>query len=206
MQFKAIETATRFQSMHPAGDAMTESKTYSISYIISIHAPAKGTTFRAGWLNNSNNFSIHASMRSATFIRHKRVFLDKFQSMYLQKGFDLAVTLIKMSFCYFNPRTHGGCDNGFKTHSRQNPHFNPRTHGGCDRNRHLLQRRQLHFNPRTHGGCDVIFNCFCSYHRYFNPRTHGGCDLCINIFICGKKHFNPRTHGGCDILVYIRVW
>ena len=125
--------------------------------------------------------------------------------------------------CYFNPRTHTGCDTTivliatpYSIFQSTHPHgvrriwqglhlrqgnFNPRTHTGCDlTTKKSRTASRSYFNPRTHTGCDIVF---LPFHRsglpYFNPRTHTGCDVrCRSSCPVLYRYFNPRTHTGCD--------
>ena len=39
---------------------------------------------------------------------------------------------LAISFLYFNPRTHVGCDTSYRSIHEIRVYFNPRTHVGCD--------------------------------------------------------------------------
>ena len=121
----------------------------------------------------------------------------------------------------FNPRTHTGCDQGFRPTlpARADVSIHAPTRGatGTAATMTVSMRR---FNPRTHTGCDGMRKRMDSYpplfqstHPHgvrlfrieiiiiinsFNPRTHTGCDEAREHVRRLHERFNPRTHTGCD--------
>ena len=101
-------------------------------------------------------------------------------------------------------------------------YFNPRTHEGCD----LIccfpdNISVINFNPRTHEGCDakLIFNLLIAYCISIHAPMKGATRLwclgfgtdarfqsthpwrvrLLHLLDCRyRHHFNPRTHEGCD--------
>ena len=106
--------------------------------------------------------------------------------------------------CYFNPRTHTGCDTTIVLIATPYSIFQSTHPHGVRRIWQGLHLRQGNFNPRTHTGCDLTTKKSRTASRsYFNPRTHTGCDIVFLPFHrSGLPYFNPRTHTGCDALIF----
>ena len=164
--------------------------------------------------------SIHAPTRGATKDFKSIIKRGRFQSTH-PHGVRHFLRQQQNKCLSFNPRTHTGCDMGYRKPPCYMPCFNPRTHTGCDGILHIQTDRQKKFqsthphgvrrwckatrlsttcfNPRAHTGCDTI----CSTYNYCNSVSiHAptrGATLTWMMF--GRwciPGFNPRTHTGCD--------
>ena len=69
-----------FQSTHPRGVRRHNVFTQSLSFIVSIHAPAWGATTRRNEDSDARNVSIHAPAWGATLVEHPTATQITFQS------------------------------------------------------------------------------------------------------------------------------
>ena len=103
----------------------------AVDVVISIHAPTWGATQRPGGHHLRGEISIHAPTWGATQTKQQR-----------------------NKLCYFNPRTHVGCDLlSFE----------------------LLLEYPISIHAPTWGATSEPIMAMIPT-RYFNPRTHVGCD------------------------------
>ena len=79
---------------------------------ISIHAPAKGATFRARNNSNSLVISIHAPAKGATGLIQKNLSELSISIHAPAKGATSFHLNLYYLLYYFNPRTREGCDEG----------------------------------------------------------------------------------------------
>ena len=218
------ESDIRFQSTHPRGVRLPESRLVWAVQEVSIHAPAWGATYSAIFSIVDSGVSIHAPAWGAT------------QWKKLQGRFPTG----------FNPRTRVGCDpvwpampmpgTGFQsTHPRGVRHagrsrsgwwlcsFNPRTRVGCDAGKltggpvtNVFQsthprgvrrswtarasRSRMFQSTHPRGVRPPTRSCARPLWTGFNPRTRVGCDEDESQLAGVLSHgFNPRTRVGCDL-------
>ena len=122
--------------------------------------------------------------------------------------------------CYFNPRTHVGCDLCTPTlMSKINISIHAPTWGatlmvlicshfvkisihaptwGATYHKDCSVQCGEYFNPRTHVGCDAAANASDITKLKFQSTHPRGVRLRINPGRTRNINFNPRTHVGCD--------
>ena len=144
----------RFQSTHPRGVRLAESREIMIPDKVSIHAPTRGATKYIGKLIIAIMFqSTHprgVRLVKLVYIVRRKVF----QSTHprgVRRVF-LSDYLCMMRFQSTHPRGVRPITQPFVSLFVC---FNPRTHEGCDRRAQEVQDSYVRFNPRTHEGCDL---------------------------------------------------
>ncbi len=143
---------------------------------ISIHAPTKGATIPQKWYSMVFDISIHAPTKGATS-RKCSLTIDK---------------------CYFNPRTHEGCDSPRTDYAPTSDiSIHAPTKGATEGKTCCCWTCSISIHAPTKGATVLYFSRYNSpFH--FNPRTHEGCDVKLVIASRRGRYFNPRTHEGCD--------
>ena len=112
--------------------------------------------------------------------------------------------------CYFNPRTHVGCDSAARSPPGTPVNFNPRTHVGCDPALTALITLSAEFQSTHPRGVRQQTMQHNSKLCYFNPRTHVGCDQ--EEEMAELRRIFQSTHprgvrrpGGRSLLSYHRI-
>ena len=142
------------QSTHPRG-VRQNLATQAVDIItISIHAPTWGATLTKSCAIGVTGISIHAPTWGATYRR----------------------TAPSSWPCYFNPRTHVGCDCFSSPFRSWRSNFNPRTHVGCDTPLRIITTSTVQFQSTHPRGVRPLSSARSRTTLNFNPRTHVGCD------------------------------
>ena len=121
---------------NPRSREGSDSLAFSIRVIlfISIHAPAKGATFKLSTALTFPEISIHAPAKGAT-------------KEHTEKQAD---------FADFNPRSREGSDKLVKYELDDSTDFNPRSREGSDSFFIFYRRYAVDFNPRSREGSDIF--------------------------------------------------
>ena len=158
LTFVAQQEVTALDAIHKAalGKAACAGRvTEGVGTCISIHAPTWGATRKPGDGDRSGEISIHAPTWGATDNYPTGTTANQFQSTH-PRGVRLILRNSHSQTCYFNPRTHVGCDVLPLLLFPERIYFNPRTHVGCDEDSAHTKAELWDFNPRTHVGCDTL--------------------------------------------------
>ena len=102
--------------------------------------------------------------------------------------------------CYFNPRTHEGCDTASPIimpiiSKFQSTHPRGVRHEYCVENVHGVEFQSTH--PRGVRLC-IRRNVVCASVISIHAPTRGA-TFSINYSMSNINNFNPRTHEGCDL-------
>ena len=168
-----------FQSTLPRRERQTQTPYDFIKIMISIHAPAKGATFRAYKRDCvSATISIHAPAKGATMLTERLIDgYHIFQST-LPRRERLIIGDSYSTGHDFNPRSREGSDHFTDRYWMDNTEFQstlPRRERQCYKQRN---NRRDNFNPRSREGSDQRGCGNANTAGNFNPRSREGSDHC----------------------------
>ena len=167
------------------------------TYIISIHAPAKGATVRDTAAAASESFQSTLPRRE----RHKynlEMFAERIFQSTLPRRERHKVTFCYIAHAYFNPRSREGSDLPISPFGGDLSHFNPRSREGSDCNHRIpnapcvqfqstLPRRERHA-PQVVPFNSKVFQSTLPRRERLEPH---------HAFTAGFN-FNPRSREGSD--------
>ena len=137
-------------------------KTYQL-HAISIHAPARGATFRISGKVRGFVISIHAPARGATCVFSGIAITAKNFNPRSREGSDCVCyrALTYSSYISIHAPARGATFRMLKTNISQCD-FNPRSREGSDRTSLFRPSMDCYFNPRSREGSD------CKFHQKYS--------------------------------------
>ena len=169
------QTLNKFQSTLPRGERLLHLHIQNGNCTISIHAPARGATFKSETPYTQGVISIHAPARGATHSIFFKISW-KFQST-LPRGERRNTTQAPVCIIWdFNPRSREGSDI-------------------VNIGSYKFAKISIHAPAR---GATGASSSKCSRINYFNPRSREGSDCFTFSVVILLFYFNPRSREGSD--------